>query len=118
MLTVILSQNKFNSITCLTFSNNKKRKGERELKHLLPERFVLVVFVTSFIPSSCSIGEVSQMKIDTLSLTTSDGKNDRFFFFIFTFEMIFLGFDSLNTIIITEKIESSEPCWDGYQVNK
>jgi len=30
MLTVILSQNKFNSITCLTFSNNKKRKGERE----------------------------------------------------------------------------------------
>ncbi len=32
--------------------------------------------------------------------------------------MIFLGFDSLNTIISTEKIESSEPCWDGYQVNK
>lgn len=32
------------------------------------------------------------------------------------FILPFLGFDSLNTII-NEKIESSEPCWDGYQVN-
>lgn len=28
-----------------------------------------------------------------------------------------LGIDSLNNVIINqEKIESSEPCWDGYQV--
>lgn len=30
----------------------------------------------------------------------------------------FLGFDSLNTIVMNEKLEGSEPCWDGYQVSQ
>lgn len=57
------------------------------------------------------------MKIDRLALpssVTSDGKT-------FLFVAIYciandLGFDSLNTIVVNEKIDGSEPCWDGYQV--
>ncbi|CAF1366901.1 unnamed protein product [Adineta steineri] len=44
-----------------------------------------------------NLDEVSQMKFDTMALPTSD------------------AFDSLSTIIMNEKIEGSEPCWDGYQ---
>jgi hypothetical protein len=64
---------------------------------------------------------VSQMKVDTLILplsATSDGKNYCRFYWKISSEMVYLVFNSLNTIIINEKIESSEPCWDGYQVNK
>ncbi|CAF4736425.1 unnamed protein product [Rotaria socialis] len=43
--------------------------------------------------------EVPQMKNNTLTLPSAAASD---------------GFDSLNTII-NEKIESSEPCWDGYQ---
>jgi hypothetical protein len=60
------------------------------------------------------------MKIDTLplpSLAASDGNNNYSLKNLIKNNFL-LGFDSLNTIIINEKIESSEPCWDGYQVNK
>ena len=71
----------------------------------------------SFSLSLLWIGEVSRMKIDRLALpssVTSDGKT-------FLFSAIYciandLGFDSLNTIVVNEKIDGSEPCWDGYQV--
>ncbi|CAF1248480.1 unnamed protein product [Rotaria sp. Silwood1] len=45
-------------------------------------------------------GEMSQMNTHALSLPPSITSND---------------VESLNTITIHDKIESSEPCWDGYQ---
>lgn len=45
-------------------------------------------------------GEVSQMKIDTLTLPSSAASD---------------AFDTFNAMISQEKVEGSEPCWDGYQ---
>ena len=62
------------------------------------------------------------MKIDTLnlpSLINSNGKEMKYSIRNkHKINLFFVEFDSLNTIILTEKIESSEPCWDGYQVNQ
>jgi hypothetical protein len=59
------------------------------------------------------------MKIDRLALpssVTSDGTTTFLFFAIYCCIADDLGFDSLNTIVVNEKIDGSEPCWDGYQV--
>ncbi|CAF1061378.1 unnamed protein product [Adineta ricciae] len=48
-----------------------------------------------------NLGEVSQMmKVDLINLPMSSTSD---------------VFDSLNTIIMGEKVDGSEPCWDGYQ---
>ncbi|CAF1643968.1 unnamed protein product, partial [Adineta ricciae] len=49
--------------------------------------------------SSCT-GEVSQMNSDKLTLPSTVISN---------------GGESLTTVTTTDKIEASEPCWDGYQ---
>ncbi|UJR37883.1 hypothetical protein I4U23_030573 [Adineta vaga] len=47
-----------------------------------------------------NLDEVSQMKVDLMTLPMSITSD---------------VFDSLNTIIMNDKMDGSEPCWDGYQ---
>jgi hypothetical protein len=59
------------------------------------------------------------MNIETLTSplsTVSDGKNS----LKISTKIIYLllEIEPYNTTIPNDKIESSEPCWDGYQVNK
>ena len=91
------------------------------LNILLPRRMAIPKITSYLYFLLYPIGEVSQMNSDRLTLPSTVISNGMFLSsssqhrsrYLFCLEG-----EPLTTVTTTDKIEASEPCWDGYQVNR